>query len=415
MKFKSILRILIYTFLSFLFLNSFSQQKPPANTKPALQIFDRSKVDDGYILLMLTRTCLLIDREGNTLFNSPGNLISFFNNKQEIITNSSNYLVVYNKNNDINWKYKTPVHHDITVSPNDNIFVLSTEDDTLKNIIVRFDIVLSFDAKGKQLFKWSVFEHRRYMMDFIMKDSSIFRYKIKGSSDPDSVLFNIAPSLWKCSSLYGFRDDSTLQKMKPFINNQPANRSGDSSHVENPQTMHELFHMNSIQIIPANSSESKNPAFRNGNILLSFCNYSDSIRSFIAIFDPVNYKIVWYYVQEDGRPIHNPTMLSNGNILVYVNWSNTVQYSSIDEINPITKKIEWTYTEDFPKGVKRYKLGSSQRLPNGNTLISNGNGYLYEVSYNKKIVWQLYMGESKNFISRALFYSKEQLNWLFNE
>jgi hypothetical protein len=222
-------------------------------------------------------------------------------------------------------------------------------------------------------------------MNFMMQDKRIFRYKIRGPHDPDSVLFDMAPDL----KLIG-----------------------------GSKTIREFFHMNTIQEIPENESGKKDSAFRKGNILLSFCNTNRSLASFAAIVDPVQYKILWYYIPKNRRHIHTPSMLPNGHILVYVNSSHIHRSSYIEEIDPMTKKIVWKYVEKFPKVIWRKGNGSCQRLPNGNTLISNANGYIYEVTPEKKIVWKWFINKTKDkkfIIYRALLYPVDNLKWLVDD
>jgi hypothetical protein len=355
-------------------------------TKPAVLKYDSAKACDGYILWMGQYKCQLIDRKGNTLFNLPGNLVAFFNNKEEIASSSFGNFVTYNKNLDVIWRFNTYIHHELTITPDNKVILLSEETHPINHISLRFDNILFFDSAGKELYKWSTFDHRRYLLSFMMKDKNIFRYNIRGSSDPDSVLFNMAPGL----KLIG----------------------GNS-------TTREFFHMNAIQEIPENESEKRDSVFRKGNILLSFCNYNDSIASFIAIVDPVQFKVLWYYVQKDRKQMHTPAMLPNGHILVFVNnTGGKKDFSFIEEIDPVTKKMVWNYTEKFSKVQHCNAFGSCQRLPNGNTLISNCNGYIYEVTPDKKIVWQWYTNEtmeSNSFLYRAFLYPKEKLKWLVND
>lgn len=373
--------VLKYVFITFLFfppIHSFSQ------TKTTLQIFDSSRVCDGYVLRLSGTKCQLIDRYDNTLFNIPGNLVSFFNNKELIASQSGGNLVVFDKNLDVIWKKNVYVHHELIVTPDDNILLLTNERHSINRINVLFDDVLCFDSKGKKLFEWSTFDQRIYLLSYMMKDTNIFHYKIKGTSDPEKVLFKITPTLNKTTMAPG-------------------------------SETRELFHMNAIQVIPENESEKKDTVFRKGNILLCFCNYSDSLASFIAIVDPVNFKMLWHYVQKNGGLMHTPSMLPNGNILLYINSSTNVDSSFIEEINPLTKEVLWKYVEPFPDLWKRNGIGSCQRLPNGNTLISNNNGYVYEVTPEKEIVWQWFISDGVKPVYRAYFYQKEKLNWLIND
>jgi len=91
-----------------------------------------------------------------------------------------------------------------------------------------------------------------------------------------------------------------------------------------------------------------------------------------------------------------------------------VDSTFIDEINPITKQVVWNYVERFSDNRVRCSHGSCQRVPNGNTLISNINGYIYEVTPQKKIIWQWHTVDTKH-LYRAYLYPKEKLKWLVNE
>ncbi len=370
-------KFLFFSFFLIFFSRSFSQ------TKPTLLIFDSSKVCDGYLLWQDKTKCQLMDRKGNVLYNFPGNLCSFFYNKNEIVTHVAGNLTTYNKNLDVIWKVSTYIDHELVVTPQNNILLYAVDYDSINHMLVRFDKIRCFDSTGRELYQWSTLAEHRYLLNFVMNDKNIFRYNIKGSHDPDSVLYKIAPSLTGITRNFADR---------------------------------EFFHMNSIQVIPANESEKKDSVFRRGNLLLSFCNYNDSLVSFIAIVDPNSYKILWYYVQNDGKQMHTPGMLPNGNILMYVNSDcrNAVDSSFIDEINPVTKTVVWNYVERLPDVAVRCSHGSCQRLPNGNTLIANINGYIYEVTPQKKIVWQWHTVDAKH-LYRAFLYPKEKLQWIVDE
>ncbi len=72
-------------------------------------------------------------------------------------------------------------------------------------------------------------------------------------------------------------------------------------------------------------------------------------------------------------------------------------YSRVLEIDPLTLKILWQYTPAeagyrMPLDANRFYspfISSAQRLPNGNTLITEGSGgRLIEVTPNHRIVWE---------------------------
>ena len=72
-------------------------------------------------------------------------------------------------------------------------------------------------------------------------------------------------------------------------------------------------------------------------------------------------------------------------------------YSRVLEIDPVTLKVVWQYTPieaglTFPVDANRFYspfISSAQRLPNGNTLITEGSGgRLIEVTAEHEIVWE---------------------------
>jgi hypothetical protein len=69
-------------------------------------------------------------------------------------------------------------------------------------------------------------------------------------------------------------------------------------------------------------------------------------------------------------------------------------YSRVTEFNPQTLDILWEYTADkagFSDKEKFYSpyISSAQRLPNGNTLITEGSdGRIFEVTPDYRLVWE---------------------------
>jgi hypothetical protein len=77
------------------------------------------------------------------------------------------------------------------------------------------------------------------------------------------------------------------------------------------------------------------------------------------------------------------------------------------EIEPVSGETVWQYGGTPEADLFTKTLGSSQRLPNGNTLITESqNGRALEVTADGRIVWEFYnphrAGE-KNELVAALF------------
>ncbi|MCB0335043.1 MAG: hypothetical protein KDD62_02015, partial [Bdellovibrionales bacterium] len=57
------------------------------------------------------------------------------------------------------------------------------------------------------------------------------------------------------------------------------------------------------------------------------------------------------------------------------------------EVNPVSKNVEWVF--DAGKDFYSHAAGALQRLPNGNTLISEDiPGRVFEVTPAGEVVWQ---------------------------
>jgi hypothetical protein len=149
----------------------------------------------------------------------------------------------------------------------------------------------------------------------------------------------------------------------------------------------------------------------------------------LAIVDRKTGKIVWrcgpYYNTGDDTKlawmmgIHHTHMIpkglpGEGNIMVYDNggWSgygpgNDIapdgisnmrrEFSRVVEFDPITKDVVWEYSpkslkmSDVQFGYREFSpfISSAQRLPNGNTMITEGsNGRVIEVTKDLEVVWE---------------------------
>ncbi len=126
-----------------------------------------------------------------------------------------------------------------------------------------------------------------------------------------------------------------------------------------------------------------------GNILVSFMKTNT-----IAIIDKKTGNINWQWGPGVLGHQHCPTILDNGNILVFDNGMHpngfAWGFSKIIEVSPKTSKVVWIYGGG-PVTCEFYSstLGSCQRLPNGNTLICEGTtGRIFEVTPSLELVWE---------------------------
>lgn len=186
------------------------------------------------------------------------------------------------------------------------------------------------------------------------------------------------------------------------------------------------MHINSMSLLGPNKwYDAGDERFNPNNII--WCGRETNIT---AIIDKASGKILWQIGPEyDKRPEltalgwiigqHHAHMIpkglpGEGNILIFDNggWagygspnpgsptginSTLRDYSRVLEIDPTTLKIVWHYTPVeagyiMPVDANRFYspfISSAQRLPNGNTLITEGSGgRIFEVTSDYETVWE---------------------------
>ncbi len=113
-------------------------------------------------------------------------------------------------------------------------------------------------------------------------------------------------------------------------------------------------------------------------------------------------QLIWSWGPGHLSRQHQPTLLKNGNVLIFDN-GRAKKYSRVIELDPITKKIVWEYKANPPEKFYSPIRGGCQRLPNGNTLITDDpKGRAFEVTKDGEIVWEFYTPIIKN--ERTLIY-----------
>jgi uncharacterized protein (UPF0248 family) len=137
-------------------------------------------------------------------------------------------------------------------------------------------------------------------------------------------------------------------------------------------------------------------------------------------------KILWKLGSPKLAGQHAPTLLDNGNILIFDNGvhrlDDSMPFSRVIEINPATNQIVWKYQDSPAWNFFSPRMGNAQRLPNGNTLITEASfGRLFEVTKDGEIIWEYvnpFFGKpffggppssESNQIFRAFRYSAEEI------
>jgi hypothetical protein len=146
----------------------------------------------------------------------------------------------------------------------------------------------------------------------------------------------------------------------------------------------DIFHTNTIEVLDGRFAD-RSPAFRAGNILVSVLKLDA-----LAILDPERRTVAWARTGIWRRQ-HQPTFLAGGHLLLFDNLGAARDRSRVLELEPLSGRVLWSYGGGRGVDLFSKTLGSCQRLPNGNTLITESeNGRALEVTPAGRTVWEFY-------------------------
>ncbi|NNG01514.1 MAG: thioredoxin [Desulfobacteraceae bacterium] len=221
-------------------------------------------------------------------------------------------------------------------------------------------------------------------------------------------------------------------------------------HAEVGDGVADWIHLNSMSVLgPNNWFDEGDERFHPDNII-----WSSRQTNIIAVVEKTSGNIVWQVGPDYHKSVamrkmgwiigpHHAHMIPRGlpgagNILVFdnggwagygtpnpgsINGFNNAQRdcSRVLEINPVTCEVVWKYTPveaGFVNLADNYKfysgyISSAQRLPNGNTLITEGaDGRIFEITPAYELVWEYMspffaLGANTNYLYRAYRYPYE--------
>ena len=284
------------------------------------------------------------------------------NDGSVLLAAKEQYLVCCDWGSKIIWKRKARIHHDIRTTKDGDLYILSRREemvwyDGLPMAILN-DYIEVYSPNGEKKKEFSVF----------------------------NLLKNI-PEVTDCTRKH--YHSSLIELLQPnlFLNTikmKFIRKEGDFWFREN--SAQDFFHTNSIQVI-----ERDIPGLCKKNDILLSCRQLD----LIAIVDMQNGRAIWWWGPGNLIDQHHATLLENNNILVFDNGdARKRHYSRVVELNPFTKTIPWEYKSDPPEKFYSSTRGACQRLPNGNTLITESDaGHVFEVTKEGETVWEFYTPE----------------------
>jgi len=247
-------------------------------------------------------------------------------------------LLKLNWEGELQWTRKLPTHHDVDVMPSGNIATLTYQHRRIPEIHatdrVRDHYLAELNPEGE-----------------LLEETSITDLML---ASPDVV------------------------KILPVkVRDRDGSREID------------LVHTNSLEFLREPELAAQNPLYAPSNVLICVRH-----QNLVMIVDWNTKKVIWAWGQNEISGPHDATLLENGNVLLFDNGLSR-KWSRILEVNPRTDEIVWEYKAKNPREFFTVTRGATQRVENGNTLITySRKGSIFEVTPEGDTVWE-YVNERK--------------------
>lgn len=319
-------------------------------------------VQDGFTLYTSGPEALLIDASGNTVHRwhrpysstwpegsgvrnpQPDSHVHF---RKAVLFPNGDLLALYeaagdtpygygmvklDRDSNVIWRYAGRTHHDIDIGADGRIYTLTHE----------------------------------------IVDRPLQGYGLLASPRLEDYLVVLSP------------EGEELHKV-PLVGALAASRWQHLLHTVPSYSLGDPLHTNNVDIL----DRPEMAAFRHagpGRVLLSFRELGS-----IAVLDLEGEEIVWL-ARGPWLGQHDPDVLADGRILLFDNYGNydtPEGRSRVLEFDPETHQITWEYVGTADRPFDSAIRSSQQRLPNGNTLITESNaGRIFEVTREGRIVWE---------------------------
>ena len=249
---------------------------------------------------------------------------------------------------EVRWCLDLQAHHDLDVDANGDLHLIVSEPRMVEVNGTSYPILNDRVVRAR--------------LDGAILEDSISLYDIVGHRIP--------PSRWGAIARYLAQHPEHRTSVEENTAAAEQNIIGDSPY--------DVFHTNSIRVLDRDL-----PGLcRRGDILLSVRELD-----LVLILDPKTHEVKWEYGPGVISRQHDATLLDTGHLLLFDNGRSS-RGSRVIEVDPLTREIVWSYDGLPDAGFYSTFRGGAQRLPNGNTLITDaGHGRVIEVTTDGEIVW----------------------------
>lgn len=151
------------------------------------------------------------------------------------------------------------------------------------------------------------------------------------------------------------------------------------------QHLGDYLHTNDLQVLTEKTAAML-PNAKAGDVLVSFRNLDS-----LAVVDMKQKTVVWW-LRGGWLHQHDVDLLPNGHMMLFDNLGSFgTAGSRVIEFDPKSQKIIWSYSGSPDDPLYSEIRSAQQRLPNGNTLITDSDQHrIVEVTHSGDIVWEYY-------------------------
>jgi len=326
-------------------------QYDPERSCPGLNIYSSRSSETTYLMDMKGKTLHTWSVQKNFKRAYEWVYAELCRNGDVILVATNKMIVRADWDSKIKWINKFPFHHDLDIMENNDIYALSHNYEVISPFFLplavgnEYIVVLSPDGMTKK--KISLY---KIFKDKIPKDD--LKRLVEWHFSPRQFIRRIERGIFPPRDVFGGPTD--------------------------------LFHTNTVEVIRKDLSS----ILTGGNILI--CSQRLDL---VGIVDPIEERLVWSWGRGELEGPHHPVLLENGDLLIYDNGIRR-GYSRILELNPMTQELVWEYQAPKPDQFFSIWGGANQRLPNGNTLITESDrGRAFEITPSGEVVWEFLIPE----------------------
>lgn len=334
-------------------------------SEAGVMVHDPSRAHSGYTLYGARDHAAMVDMDGREILSWRNPLLTLVDHVELtmdgglIACATMKGLYKLDPTGEIVWSISADVHHDFDVEPDGGLLVLTQEEVAVPALFgpgpVLSDKVVRVGVDGSTTDVWRLLEHREELLEWCSEEA--------------------VSSIMEAGMKRDWSHTNTLEIIR-----EPGPLSAE---VGGPLFASAFTGAGPLETADGSEPPRAHPAFRSGNVILCVRNLD-----IVCVVDLSTGEIVWGWGPGELDKPHHPSLLANGNILVFDNgfyrgWSRVVEY------DPASERIVWEYSTADPYDFFTRGRGACQKLPNGNVLITESSkGRVFEVTPDGDVVWE---------------------------